>query len=212
MKHPHCNRSSVAHAFWCRGFAPLFFIVATALIVVAIGSGIYFTNKKGVSENTPPYPTLAQPVDVIATSTNSATTTGIVTQTTTQSAVVEKKVAPQAPLLVDCGSSDTTADCLSDRLRTCLPAKGVITDTGSGMQIKRVIDGYKDGNCSYRSTIIDASGMYAVTKGLTFDCMIPKKLITVDVQAAGSMVASDMLTYCTGTFIDLMREQMGSTQ
>lgn len=208
MKHPHCNRSHIAHAFWCRGFAPMFFIVSVALIVVAVGSGVYFTVKKNSAQSPVAQTVLIDSTDAVATS------TAVVTTSTNATSVSEepKKIEPALTAYVDCGSSEKATACLGTRLQTCTPAKGIVTDPSSGMQIERTIDGYKGGNCLYRSNIISAPGVYAITTGMYFDCALPKTLIATSAQQAGVISGEDMLTYCTGSLIDLMRAQMGATQ
>lgn len=221
MKHPHCNRSKAAHLFWCRGFAPVVFILAIALIVVAIGSGIYF----GVSKETAQAPS---PQDIVASSSTEATmavaalptTTEVVSDTqrvvaTTPASIASPTptvapVAPVKPIAVsasasyDCGSGKTAEQCFAERLTTCAPAKATVVDPASGLTAERLIDGYKGNACSYRTNILSGEGNLALLAGMQINCLLPKTLLSSGV----SMSKEDMLSYCTGSFIDLLREQM----
>jgi hypothetical protein len=211
MKHPHCNRSHGAHLFWCRGFAPIFFILAVALIVVSVGSGIYFATKKST-----PAVAVEQPV-------SSAQQTEVATTTPSVAPPIEeaKPIAPPssteavavapAASYINCGSSEKAAKCLTDRALTCLPAKGIVTDPSSGLKVERIIDGYKGNDCSYRSSIISGTGSMAVLVGMNVNCMIPKAILSKTMQG-GFMTQEDMFALCSGTFIDLMRAQQAATQ
>lgn len=204
MKHPHCNRSRAAHLFWCRGFAPLVFILAIALIVVSIGSGIYFAFTKKTAQAPSPQEgaTLA-----IADLNKGVSSSPPASTSSERDAGNASQVAASA--VVDCGSTSKEADrCMAEHIKTCAPAKGIFTDSSSELTVERIIDGYKGSACSYRTTIISGAGELGVLTGMEIDCMLPKNALSVTVRD-GVMSQDDMLAYCTGSFIDLMREQMG---
>lgn len=195
---------------WRRGFAPILFILSISLIVVAVGTGIYFATKKSapavaeqrhVATSTPV-------VEIAATSTK---TTPIAVSDTLPPATIMSKVAVSRTPYVDCGSGAAAAKCLAAKVQICSPAKGVVLDAASGLKVERVIDGYKGGNCSYRSTILSATGSMAILNGMNINCMIPKATLATVLQG-GSMSKEDMLSLCTGSFIDLIRAQMGAAQ
>lgn len=201
MKHPHCNRSLAAHLFWCRGFAPVVFILAIALIVVAIGSGVYFARNKHVAQ-------VPGSQGAIATSSQGIASSSIPVYTMASSSMgTSTKVAP-APAVkttVDCGSNaKTTNQCIVEHVKTCTSARGVVVDPGSGMTMERIVDGYKGNNCSYRTNILSGKGEFALLAGMNINCLLPKAMLAT----GGVMSQSDMLTHCTGSFIDLMREQV----
>ncbi|AKM78108.1 MAG: hypothetical protein UY31_C0069G0003 [Candidatus Wolfebacteria bacterium GW2011_GWE1_48_7] len=207
MKHPHCNRSHAAHFFWCRGFAPVFFIVSIALIVVAIGSGIYFAVDKETAQAPSPQEAVSLPVSEVVESVVVATSTAVASNAVTPPAsLVATKTAPIA--IVNCGSSAKTApQCIAEHIKTCSPAKGIVVDPASGLTVERVIDGYKGDVCSYRTTIISGGGELALLSGMDIDCMLPKATLASTVKD-GSMSQEDLFVYCTGSFMDFMREQM----
>lgn len=212
MKHPHCNRSRGAHLFWCRGFAPIVFILAVALIVVSVGSGIYFATKKSAPAVVAVQPVASsQPIEVAAAT--SSDTAPPVTEVKPIASLVPVKAVGTTPVtsIVDCGSSARAAKCLAAQVQNCSPAKGVVTDTSSGLRVERIIDGYKGGSCSYRSNIISGTGSMAILAGMNIDCMIPKASLSKTLQG-GSMTQEDMFTLCTGTFIDLIRAQRTTSQ
>lgn len=194
------------YLIWRRGFAPILFILAIALIVASIGSGIYFATKKSA-------PTPARERQ-IPNNLIEATTTNVVVIPTTTPTVAGVKIKPstqQAIAYDNCGSSAKTAGCLAERIKTCSPAKGIVVDPASGLKVERIIDGYRGTNCSYRSNIISGTGNMAMLNGMDINCMIPRATLAVTLQG-GSMSKEDMLALCTGTFIDLMRTQTGATQ
>ncbi len=225
MKHPHCNRSHAAHLFWCRGFAPVVFILAIALVVVAIGSGIYFSlNDKAHAPS---------PADGAAMQAGKASGFGdiqqpnvvVITPSTTVATTVPSKVVPGATISAakptvssalgvssDCGSNVTVVNqCLASHLRTCAPAKGTVVDPKTGLRVERIIDGYKGDKCSYRTNILSGSGRFAILAGMDVNCLLPKSLLSVATKE-GSVSSEDMLTYCTGSFVDFMRAQGGAAQ
>ena len=209
MKHPHCNRSLAGHLFWCRGFAPVFFILAVALIVVAIGSGVYFARDKHVAQapgSQGAVATSSQAIPVVATS-------SVPVNATTSAPVGTLPKAVTAPIIkttVDCGANQkTTSQCLTQHIATCTLARGVVVDPGSGMTVERIIDGYKRNKCSYRTNIISGKGEFALLVGMNINCMLPKSVLATTAKG-GAMSQTDMLTYCTGSFIDLMRAQLNT--
>lgn len=200
---------------WRRGFAPILFILSISLIVVAVGTGIYFATKKSapaVAEQ--PVATTSAPVEEVALA--NQTPTPAIAPAVTPAAIANpvatpKAVVPKAVTYVDCGSTVSAAKCLAEKVQTCSPAKGVVVDAASGLKVERVIDGYKGSDCSYRSTILSATGSMAILNGMNIDCMIPKATLATTLQG-GSMSKEDMLALCTGSFIDLIRAQMGAAQ
>ena len=229
MKHPHCNRSRFAHYFWCRGFAPVVFIVAVALIVIAVGTGVYFSLYKKAQAPTPQDIVQATSSDLSegATTTDLVVITATTTQTATSSVTPGKTAGSGATQLPSvptahapttalntmylCGSDTKTANaCLAQHIKTCSPAKGTVVDSTSGLTLERIIDGYKGSNCSYRTTIVSGQGEYALLAGMNVNCLLPKTMLTALGQGT-VMTSKEMLSFCTGTFIDLMREQLGSS-
>lgn len=203
MKHPHCNRSRAAHLFWCRGFAPLVFILAIALIVVSIGSGIYFAFTKQTAQA----PSPQEGATLAVADLNEGAASSLVSTSSERDTGNASQVA--APAVVDCGLTSKEADrCMAEHIKTCAPAKGIFTDSRSELTVERIIDGYKGNTCSYRTTIISGPGELGVLAGMEINCMLPKNALSVTVRD-GVMSQDDMLAYCTGSFIDLMREQMG---
>lgn len=212
MKHPHCNRSKAAHLFWCRGFAPVVFILAIATIVVAIGSGIYFSVSKETAQAPSP-----QDVGVLAiskatdpVSSKTASTSPVAAPIAPSIASSGKTIAPAATV-ADCGSNTKTASqCLAEHLVTCVPAKGVEVDPSSGLTVERIIEGYKGNVCSYRTNIVSGSGNFASLSGMEINCLLPKTSLTAMAQE-GVMKRDDLFSYCTGSFMDLLREQLGAS-
>lgn len=201
MKHPHCNRSRAAHLFWCRGFAPVVFIFAIALIVVAIGSGIYFT----INSNTAQAPGPQEMITAAPTSEVDASSTAVVVFPI--AAVAAKPVAVS---LTNCGSNSKAASqCLAEHIQSCSPARGSVIDPDSGLTVERIIDGYKGDKCSYRTNIVSGKGDFALLAGMDINCMLPKA--TLATMQSGSMSQEDLVAYCTGSFMDLMREQIGAS-
>lgn len=228
MKHPHCNRSHAAHVFWCRGFAPVVFILAIALIVVAIGSGIYFSSQNEVQAPGPDDVVAMQAVgELVGESTSSpvvaATTSQVVTvapvaisipasvtATKNSTAIPGASVKPVS--VVDCGSNkSTTAQCLSTRIQSCSPVKGVVIDPASGLTVERIVDGYKGEKCSYRTNILSGEGSFTILAGMDINCLLPKGVLSAATQG-GSMTPEDMMAYCTGSFVDLVRVRAGVIQ
>lgn len=211
MKHPHCNRSHAAHMFWCRGFAPVFFILSIALIVVAIGSGIYFAISKETAQAPSPQEAAALPTPEVAIDSTSTIAVGEGTATTSGAtpavALAKPKVVAAAP--ANCGSGTKAAEqCIAQHIKTCAPAKGTFVDPGSGLTVERVIDGYTGNLCSYRTNIVSGAGDLALLAGMEINCMLPKAALATTAQG-GAMSQEDLFAYCTGSFMDLMREQMG---
>lgn len=198
----------IHYLIWRRGFAPIFFILAIALIFVAAGSGIYFATKKNAPVITAEQPVVNQQIETVATST-APIATATIPIVATAKPVAATQVAAQ---YFNCNTFSDTLSCLASSLQECSPAKGTAVDPVSGMKVERIIDGYKGGKCSYRSKIITAPGAYAIIEGMNFDCMVPKAMLATTVRPTGSMSNKDMLAYCTGTFMDLMRAQTGSSQ
>lgn len=191
--------SRTHHLVWRRGFAPLFFILTIALIVVAVGSGIYFSSLETTvqvpdSGNT----AVDQALDDVATNATTSTAAPVLSD--------KRSFDTQ----YDCGEeSEAATQCLAKRIKSCLPSTGLVTDPSSGISVKRVIDGYVDGKCSYRSTITSGEGDFSMLVGLTIDCLLPKEMPAAKLND-GALVPEDLLTYCSGSFIDLLREQMGT--
>lgn len=208
MKHPHCNRSRAAHLFWCRGFAPVVFILAIALIVVAIGSGIYFAVVKETAQAPSPQEAALLPVpEVIVDATSPIGATSTIPLVATAVTAVPKKSA--VTTTVNCGAGTTAAEqCIAEHIKTCSSAKGTFVDPSSGLTVERIVDGYKGNLCSYRTNIISGQGDLALLAGMDINCMLPKATLVTTAQG-GSMSKEDLFAYCTGTFMDLMREQMG---
>ena len=226
MKHPHCNRSHAAHLFWCRGFAPVFFIVAVALIVVAVGSGLYFTVQKSPVENVA-LPVMDAVIDTIATSTDIIATTSVevsstvpIAQTNTKPIVttpapeIKKEVpVPTAPKIVpskpvDCGEGATAETCMFDHIASCTAAKAIFSDEGTGVRVEHTVDGLVGGECPYRSTIIAAPEQYAILEGLNVQCNLPKDQLLKVMQASNE---TELLQLCTGSYIDILRQARGMT-
>lgn len=198
------------YLIWRRGFAPVLFILAIALIFVAVGSGVYFATKKSAPNSVVEQPVSSQQSEPAATST--ATTSIVALSTTTKNVLVKNVSGTPAVASVDCGSSDKTAKCLAGRAQACLPARGIMIDPSSGLKVERIIDGFKGDKCSYRSNILSGAGSLAILAGMNIDCMIPKAKLSTTIGGGGSISREEMLALCTGTFIDLIRAQTGSTK
>lgn len=190
----------IHYLVWRRGFAPILFILAIALIVVSVGSGIYFATKKSTPSAIVEQPTSAQQIEFASTTLAAITPVADV-----------KSVAQPATAYINCGESSKTANCLAEQVKNCSPAKGVVSDTASGLKVERVIDGYKGNDCSYRTSILSGTGNMAVLAGMNVDCLIPKATLSETIQG-GSMTQEDMLSLCTGTFIELIRAQRVTAQ
>ncbi len=196
---------------WRRGFAPILFILSISLIVVAIGTGIYFATKKSApAVAVQPVVATSTPVKEVALA-NQIAAPVVAPSVATNPVVTPKLEVPKTVSYTDCGSTATAAKCLATKVQTCSPARGVVIDAASGLKVERVIDGYKGTNCSYRSTILSATGSMAILNGMNIDCMIPKATLATTFQG-GSMSKEEMLSLCTGSFIDLIRAQMGAVQ
>ncbi|EKD24117.1 MAG: hypothetical protein ACD_81C00106G0009 [uncultured bacterium] len=104
--------------------------------------------------------------------------------------------------VIDCGSvvSPETIDCSEKNLKTCSPAKGIITRYSSDVELELIVDGYnKDNLCSYRVTalpFLEVGGMY-------INCLVPRAEFSQVVQSEGGISN----VYCQGTLIDFMNKK-----
>lgn len=220
MKHPHCNRSLSAHLFWCRGFAPLFFIISVALFVVAVGSGAYFLSQSVEAPADNGEVVVASDVPVVATGTEvvvvPAQAPVVATPPVAKASPVVPKVTPTAPVVIppkpapvkpfDCGVGASTEACIFEHISNCTAATGVIIDEGTGVRVEHVVDGLTNGTCNYRSTIASAPAEYAILEGLDVRCSLPKDQLLRILQASTD---DELLHSCTGSYVEIVRQARG---
>lgn len=223
MKHPHCNRSLSAHLFWCRGFAPLFFIVSVALFVVAVGSGAYFmfqsvdtpadSGEVITVSDVPVGTTGAEVVAVSAQAPITATPTIAKTNpvppmvapvTSVAPVAAPAKPAPVKPF--DCGVGMSAEVCVFEHIANCTAARGIITDEVAGVRVEHTVDGLINGKCTYRSTIASAPAEYAILEGLDVRCSLPKDQLLQVLQASTD---DELLRLCTGSYVEIVRQARG---
>jgi len=202
MKHPHCNRSLASHLFWCRGFAPTFFVVVVALFVVSVGSGFYFASR--------PDAALApsEPVAVVEQKTDETTTSTESEAVAIEPAVAKPVTAPKPVQAkpVECGSGATADACMFEHITNCTSARGTLTDRRTGVRVEHVVGGLAGGICRYRSTIVFAPGDAALLEGLDVQCNLPKDQLLRVLRASDE---EQLLQVCTGSYIDILRQARG---
>lgn len=206
MKHPHCNRSLFSHLFWCRGFAPVFFIVSVALIVVAIGSGIYFTSRPAVAPVVADRVVSDHAVFADATGTEVIAASADAVATTSKEASVSIASKPVRVKSVDCGSGDAAITCVFEHIAHCTAAKGTLIDGRTGVHVEHVIEGLKNGVCAYRSTVTVAPGQYAILEGLGVQCNLSTDQLLETLQSSEE---DQLLRRCTGSYVDILRQIRG---
>lgn len=223
MKHPHCNCSLSAHLFWCRGFAPLFFIVSVALFVVAVGSGVYFMSQSvdvpvgdGAVATVSDAPVIATGTDAIvapvqtpAIAMPTAAKTNPVASKVTAIAPTAPAAAPSKPVPAtpfDCGVGASTEACIFEHISNCTAATGAIIDENTGVRVEHVVDGLANGKCTYRSMITSAPAEYAILEGLDVRCSLPKDQLLRILQASTD---DELLRSCAGSYVEVVRQARG---
>ena len=214
MKHPHCNRSLAAHLFWCRGFAPVFFIVVVALFVVSVGSGFYFASRPDAAlAPAEPVAVAEQKIEEVAQSPESKTvaTEPVVVKPVAVVATPVAKPAtapvvapkPVQPKVTDCDvESDDSVTCLFVHVIDCMPVKA--TAVNDGMRVEYVVEGLVNGKCIYRATMTPL-GEY-LSEALNMRCVIPEEqLLPVLMETDNTLT----LRFCTGSYIDILRQARG---
>ncbi|OGM94191.1 hypothetical protein A2524_00765 [Candidatus Wolfebacteria bacterium RIFOXYD12_FULL_48_21] len=216
MKHPHCNRSLASHLFWCRGFAPTFFVIVVALFVVSVGSGFYFASRPDSAlAPSEPIAVAEQKIEDIAASTQDAVVVepvtakpAVVVATPVAKPATAPVVAPKPVQAkpVDCGLGAAADACMFESIANCTPAKAMLFDERTGVRVEHVISGLVNGKCLYQSVIASAPGDFALLEGLTVRCLLPKEQLLQVVQEADE---AELLKVCTGSYIDILRQARG---
>ncbi len=103
--------------------------------------------------------------------------------------------------LIDCGSD---SECWEENLKQCTPAK---FETGLGDQIRFLftIKGFEGNKCKiYHLAVKNPSPDF---EGTYYECLIPNDKLTQ--QGYEEWIQTNLLTSCTGTYVDASKDLMG---
>ena len=185
----------------------MFFVIAIAVIVVSIGSGVYFMSRPKAAlapsktvvlqENSvAPIATGTEPI--VVSSDAAATATLLI------KSAGAPKIARAKP--VDCGVGAAANACMFKNVAACSAAKGTLIDESTGVRVEHIVDGLVNGKCLYQSTITFAPGEYAMLEGLDVRCDLPKDQLLRVLQAPDE---DQLLRACTGSYVDILRQARG---